>query len=493
MGQELVISPESALDQPGSADVATFRLSLGFAVLILVLAVGIVAFGRLQLAALPQFATFQATFVFLADAITGFLLFGQFRYRRKASYAVLGGAYLLNALLMIPFLLSFPEGLRAQGMVIGGPQSAIWTWHVAHIVFPLLIAGSLALDAGVPGRRLHARHVTPVMAGAMGIALALMLAVTLVITQFHDRLPVLLAGTPPPLTPAFFALGWLTAAVTAAALLLVGRSAWRQRTTLHLWLAVALAACLADVAGSLASSGRYTFGWYFGRVESMIAGSVLLLAFIGEINRLYRRQGTAVRDLSAANAKLVLAVQEKESLLVDLRRSEAEVRQLAYYDPLTDLPNRRLLIDRLKTALSQAIRHRHAMAVMFLDLDHFKEINDTLGHEAGDELLKEVASRLNACVRSGDTVSRLGGDEFVIVLAKMAGADDAIRVAEKIISILNEPVLLGGRAFQVSTSIGIAEFPADGRESMQELMSRADAALYAAKEAGRNTYRQSQW
>ena len=493
MGQEMGVSPESALDQPGSANVATFRRSVGFAALVLVLALGIVAFGHLQLAALPQFATFQATFVFLADAITGFLLLGQFHYRRKASYAVLGCAYLLNALLMIPFLLSFPEGLRAQGVVIGGAQSAIWIWHIAHIVFPLLLAGALAVEARVPGQHVPPRHVTPVVAGAVGLALGLTLAATLVVTQFHDRLPVLIGNTRPPLTPAFYTVGWLTAAVTALALLLVGQHAWRQRTVLHLWLAVALVACLADVAGSLASSGRYTVGWYFGRVESMIAGSVLLLVFIGEINGLYRRLGSAVRDLSAANDQLVRAVQEKESLLVELRRSEAGVRQLAYYDPLTELPNRRLLIDRMKTAISQATRHQQAMAVMFLDLDHFKEINDTLGHEAGDALLKEVASRLQGCVRSGDTVSRLGGDEFVIVLAELARPGDANRVAEKIIQALKEPILIGGRPLQVSTSIGIAELPADGDESMEKLMQRADAALYAAKDAGRNTYRHSQW
>lgn len=493
MGQEMVVSPESALDQAGSADLTTFHRGVGFATLILLLAVGIVALGHIQLAALPQFATFQATFVFLADAITSFLLFGQFRYRRKAAYAVLGCAYLLNALLMIPFLLAFPEGLRALGMVIGGPQSAIWIWHAAHIAFPLLIAGSLAIDARVPGGRVPPRQITPVVAAAVGIALAVTLALTLIVTQFHDLLPVLIVPAAPPLTPAFFALGWLTAGVTAAALLLVGRHAWRQRTVLHLWLAVALVACLADVAGSLASNGRYTFGWYFGRIESMIAGSVLLLVFIGEINGLYRRLGGAVRDLSEANVKLVQAVQEKESLLVDLRRSEAEVRQLAYYDPLTELPNRRLLIDRMKTAISQAVRHHHAMAVMFLDLDRFKEINDSLGHEAGDALLKEVAARLTACVRSGDTVSRLGGDEFVIVLAEIARADDATRVAEKIIHALHEPVLIGGQPLQVSTSIGIAEFPVEGSEGMDELMQRADAALYAAKDAGRNTYRHSQW
>lgn len=171
------------------------------------------------------------------------------------------------------------------------------------------------------------------------------------------------------------------------------------------------------------------------------------------------------------------------------KKTEEQIRQLAYYDTLTNLPNRRLLLDRLNQSLVQAKRYQRAVAVMFLDLDRFKLINDTLGHDAGDELLKEVATRLNACVRSGDTVSRQGGDEFVIVLAEIAHAQDAALVAEKIIGTLRQPIFVKGHELQITTSIGIAIFPVNGTDDAQELMKKADTAMYAAKEAGRNGYR----
>lgn len=170
------------------------------------------------------------------------------------------------------------------------------------------------------------------------------------------------------------------------------------------------------------------------------------------------------------------------------KRAEEQIRQLAYYDTLTELPNRRLLADRLNQALAQAKRYRRSLAVMFLDLDRFKTVNDTLGHDAGDELLKQVASRLISCVRSGDTVSRQGGDEFVIILAEISQASDATVVAEKILDLLHRPFAVLGHTLEITVSIGIAIYPVDGDDDAQELMKKADMAMYSAKEAGRNDY-----
>lgn len=171
------------------------------------------------------------------------------------------------------------------------------------------------------------------------------------------------------------------------------------------------------------------------------------------------------------------------------KQDEAHIRQLAFFDPLTGLANRRMLIDRLGQALFQARRHRRALAVMFMDLDRFKQVNDTLGHDVGDELIKEVAHRLAHCVRGGDTVSRQGGDEFVIVLAEIGGEGDAACVAEKIIAAIAEPLQIGGRMLNVTVSIGIAALPADGTDDVAALLKKADQAMYLAKEAGRNCYR----
>jgi diguanylate cyclase (GGDEF)-like protein/PAS domain S-box-containing protein len=175
--------------------------------------------------------------------------------------------------------------------------------------------------------------------------------------------------------------------------------------------------------------------------------------------------------------------------ITERKQMEEEIRSLAFSDPLTGLPNRRLLLDRLAQALSRARRSRLSLAIMFLDLDNFKQINDTLGHDVGDTLLKEVAARLSACVRTGDTVSRPGGDEFIIVLSEISHADDAALVADKIIRVTRVPVVIDGHSLPVSTSIGIAVYPVGGSDDAQTLMMKADKSMYAAKRAGGGAYR----
>jgi diguanylate cyclase (GGDEF)-like protein/PAS domain S-box-containing protein len=174
--------------------------------------------------------------------------------------------------------------------------------------------------------------------------------------------------------------------------------------------------------------------------------------------------------------------------ITDRKVAEAQIRQLAYFDSLTGLPNRRMLYDHLHLGLAQANRFERSLALMFLDLDYFKQINDTLGHEVGDQLLKEVAKRLEDCIRSGDTVARVGGDEFVIVLSQITEPQDAAQVAQKILVAMAEPLRLDGQALKVSMSIGIAVYPSLGNEDVQSLMKNADVAMYQAKNAGRNTY-----
>lgn len=171
------------------------------------------------------------------------------------------------------------------------------------------------------------------------------------------------------------------------------------------------------------------------------------------------------------------------------KEAERRFRQLAYYDTLTELPNRRLLLDRFDHAVAQAQRFQRALAILFLDLDRFKQINDTLGHEAGDLLLRQIAKRLVACVRAGDTVARTGGDEFVILLTEIARPESAAQVAEKVIAAFREPFHIQGRTVSITTSIGIAVYPAASTDDIQTLMKKADQAMYAAKDAGRNNYR----
>ncbi|MBW7902453.1 MAG: EAL domain-containing protein [Rhodocyclaceae bacterium] len=166
--------------------------------------------------------------------------------------------------------------------------------------------------------------------------------------------------------------------------------------------------------------------------------------------------------------------------------AEARIRQLAYYDPLTRLPNRTLLHDRVDQVLAQAERDGTLAALLFIDLDHFKTINDSLGHFTGDLLLCEVARRMSECVRRSDTLARLGGDEFVVVCAE-SSIEGAAGVARKILAAVSQPFVVDGHHLTVTPSIGIGLFPQDGRD-FQTLLKHADTAMYRAKESGRNAY-----
>ena len=168
-------------------------------------------------------------------------------------------------------------------------------------------------------------------------------------------------------------------------------------------------------------------------------------------------------------------------------RAESEIQQLINYDTLTGLPNRSLLHDRLKLAIAQAVRDDQLVGVLFLDLDRFKTINDTLGHTAGDILLKTVAKRLAACVRESDTLARLGSDEFVALLLGANSVEAITTVAKKILMLISEPIYIEGQEIYTSGSIGIAVYPMDGDDSYT-LLKHADLAMYQAKELERNNF-----
>jgi diguanylate cyclase (GGDEF)-like protein/PAS domain S-box-containing protein len=171
--------------------------------------------------------------------------------------------------------------------------------------------------------------------------------------------------------------------------------------------------------------------------------------------------------------------------ITDRKRAEEVISYQAYHDILTDLPNRILFKDRLGLAVIQAKRKRTELAVMFIDLDRFKLVNDTLGHVKGDELLQQVALRLKECLRRGDTLARQGGDEFTIVLPELRDRDDARVIADKFLECLHQPFDLDGHEVHISASIGIAIYPGDG-ESIDELLRHADIAMYQVKALGKN-------
>ncbi|QWR76255.1 diguanylate cyclase domain-containing protein [Candidatus Magnetomonas plexicatena] len=167
---------------------------------------------------------------------------------------------------------------------------------------------------------------------------------------------------------------------------------------------------------------------------------------------------------------------------------ENKLKQLAHYDCLTALPNRTLFFDRFAQSLKAAKRSNHTMAVLVIDLDDFKSVNDTMGHDSGDRLLQEAAKRLSECVRESDTVARLGGDEFAMLLTNLSTDEDTDVVAAKIILSFERPFIINRRQCKTGASIGISLFPADG-DTEEKLLKKADIAMYIAKENGKNQYR----
>lgn len=174
--------------------------------------------------------------------------------------------------------------------------------------------------------------------------------------------------------------------------------------------------------------------------------------------------------------------------ITERKLAEQKIAHLAHYDYLTDLPNRALFLNCLEHSVLLAKRNNYKAAVLFLDLDGFKQVNDTLGHDAGDQLLREVSTRLKSAVRESDTVARVGGDEFTFVLNNIESSEGAAVVAEKVIAALAEPFDLKGRQCKVGGSIGIAMFPDDARD-LEKLIRQADEAMYLAKQSGKNTHR----
>lgn len=199
------------------------------------------------------------------------------------------------------------------------------------------------------------------------------------------------------------------------------------------------------------------------------AGNLYLVGAIRDITERKRME----EELKKKNAELLL--------------SEDRLRYQAYHDPLTGLPNRQMFHERLHQCIEQAASKNKLVALLFLDLDRFKLINDSLGHDVGDLLLKGVAERLKGCLRGSDTISRLGGDEFTVILPGIPGKADAARVAEKILDAITEVFILEGHKLSITTSIGISLYPLDGQDK-ETLIKTADGAMYRAKELGKNRF-----
>lgn len=239
---------------------------------------------------------------------------------------------------------------------------------------------------------------------------------------------------------------------------------------------------------SLLKSGIQPADFYQWLWSTILAGKV----WQGEIvNR--RKDGslyteaTAIAPVKDGEGHISHFVAIKHDV-TERRRLEVQLAHMAHFDDLTNLPNRALFFDRLRQAQAQAQRNRSRFALLFVDLDGFKDVNDTHGHDAGDALLRETGQRLAACVRASDTVARVGGDEFTVILQEVTAGEDAGQVADKIIQALDQPFDLSGKECRVGASVGISLYPDNG-EDVETLLSRADTAMYDVKRHGKNAYR----
>lgn len=199
---------------------------------------------------------------------------------------------------------------------------------------------------------------------------------------------------------------------------------------------------------------------------------------------LYFHEGSG---LNSQTTRLLDICANLAGIAIDSRTSEDRIRYLAHYDGLTTLPNRFLFSEYLEVALRNAQRHQKKFAVFFIDLDKFKEVNDTLGHDAGDEVLRETARRLRNSLRHTDKIARMGGDEFYVLIEELANSSYAVDVAIKLLNETAKPMLIQGRSVEVNMSIGIAIYPDHGLEA-HTLLANADSAMYGAKESGKNGY-----
>ena len=207
----------------------------------------------------------------------------------------------------------------------------------------------------------------------------------------------------------------------------------------------------------------------------------VLRAVLGQL------KATTNGRLLAANEQLVLAALHAEFLAETAISDLGTLARATQRDPLTDTPNRALMIDRMERALEMAARRQSHLAVLFVDIDRFKPINDRHGHQVGDEVLQEVARRLGTAVRSSDTVSRHGGDEFLVLLSEVSCAADVAQLCEKLLEAVARPCQVGALSLEVTVSLGVALYPEDGLDRLT-LVGRADAAMYRAKRRGAGGY-----
>ena len=456
--------PDSYPLPPVPATAREQRWAFGIVVIsVLALAVAI-PFTRVPLPKIPAFIPSYESAMAICDLVTAVLLFGRVTRRRSAAFLALASGYLFNAVIIVTHVLTFPGAFSETGLLGANDQTTAWLYVFWHGCFPIFVIGYALLPEGDNASAYLRKHPgRAILLSAIGVV-ALVAALTLLATAGRGLLPTIIQGGNYAL---MISTGVSPAILALSTLALWGLLRRRERNVLDVWLMVVMCIWLLDVTlSAVVSSSRYDLGWYAGRSFGFVASCCLLITLLFEMNRLYDR----------LNAALAIA----QTLQLDLKfRAEN--------DSLTGLPNRALFYDRLGMAMTRSRRSKNLMALLYVDIDDFKKINDSLGHAAGDELLRWFANRLSQSVRAADTVARLGGDEFTVILENLTSREVAQRVVDKLMAALRRPFETDQNDIEPKASVGIAYFT-DGDMKADELVKQADAALYRAKQNGRNRY-----
>ena len=441
------------------------RLALSVVIISALALAAAVPFAHVPLLKITAFIPSYESALAICDLVTAVLLFGRVTRRRSRAFLALACGYLFNATIIVVHALTFPGVFSETGLLGANDQTTAWLYVFWHGGFPLFVLAYALLpehDGASAYLRKHpGRAIT---CSAIGI-FAIVTALTLLATVGHGMLPTIIEGGN---YSRLISSGMSPTVLALSALALLALLFWRSKwNVLDVWLMVVMSVWLLDVTlSAVVGSSRYDLGWYGGRSYGLVAACCLLIILLFEMNRLYDR----------LNAALAIA----QVLQLDLTfRAEN--------DSLTGLPNRALFYDRLETAMARCRRSKNLMALLYLDIDDFKKINDSMGHAAGDDLLRSFAQRLLQGVRASDTVARLGGDEFTVILENLSSRETAQSVVDKLMAALRRPFRIGDGDIPARASIGIAYFTDEMIEA-DLLIKQADAALYEAKQRGRNDY-----
>jgi diguanylate cyclase (GGDEF)-like protein len=458
---------DDASNKPPDLDIPTEGQSrLAFAVVVLsILALFVVApFARLPLPEIVAFIPSYESALAVSDLVTAILLFVTVDRQRAPACVTLACGYLFNAAMVALHALSFPGAFSVAGLLGGNDQTTAWLFIFWHGGFPLFVIGyAFVPDSHLDYGDVRGQTNRTIILSILGV-LAIVAALAVLVTAGHALLPEIIRNGDYSL---MISSGVSPAALALSILALIALWRRHKRTVLDIWLMVVMCAWTLDIAlSAVVSASRYDLGWYAGRSYGLVAACCLQIVLLYETSRLHRRLTDA----------LAMAL-----------RLEQNLTFRAEYDSLTRLPNRSLFYERIETAMTRCRLSKSLMAVLYIDIDNFKEINDSLGHGAGDEVLLSFAQRLSNGVRSSDTVARLGGDEFTIILENLTSREIAQGVVNKLMGVLRRPYGIGKNEIDVRASIGIAYFAGEELNA-DGLIKQADTALYEAKQRGRNRY-----